>query len=309
MRDGGDEVSNVIVTGGAGYIGAHTCKALFMAGFTPVVVDNLETGHRDNVQFGKLVDEYINNQSAMETVRAMFNPVGVIHLAALSDVAESMGNPARYEWCNIKATEILASAMKGLPMVFASSASVYASSFHPRSENSAILPGTVYGRTKAEGEALLPDAMRLRYFNVCGAGMLGELPERHEPETHLIPRLLAAIRDGQPFTMSRNGSQIRDYVHVLDVAEANVKALQALLAGARGEAINICTGFGYSVLEVCGHAGKVTRGRLDLQRGPTRLGDCEVLVGDKSKAASAIGWVPRYDLRAAIESAWAGMTR
>jgi UDP-arabinose 4-epimerase len=299
-------MTSILVTGGAGFIGSHTCKALRKAGFAPVSYDNLSRGNADAVKWGELVAGVIAEGRLLRETLARHRPAAVVHFAAFAYVGESTENPALYYRNNVAGTLALLEAMRDCgvgPIVFSSSSSVYGvPAAVPISEASALAPVNPYGATKAICERMLRDfagasAMRwmaLRYFNAAGADPDGEIGERHVPETHVIPLLLdAAAGARDAFTVfgtdypTPDGSCIRDYVHVADLADAHVLALRALLEGAESEAINIGNGRGCSVLELVASARQVTGRAIPVRLGPRRAGDPPVLISDPRRARAA----------------------
>jgi len=313
----------VLVTGGAGYIGSHTAKALQAAGFEPVVFDDLSRGHREMVRFGPLEVGSILDQSRLREVIERYDPVGVIHFAALAYVGESVLEPARYFSTNVAGSAALINELvhaKPLPLVFSSTCAVYGNPLVvPVNERAAIAPLSPYGESKAMVERMLHAShlahalpyIALRYFNAAGADPDGELGEWHEPEPHLIPRVIAAalahetveIHGGDWPTL--DGSCVRDYVHVSDLADAHVLALESLLAGGDSGAFNLSSGLGFSVREViraveaaCGHSIRVNVGER-------RAGDPATVVGIAERAMARFGWQARRStLTQIIEDAW-----
>jgi UDP-glucose-4-epimerase GalE len=315
----------VLVTGGAGYVGAHACKALRHAGYTPVVFDNLSTGHRSFVRWGPFVQGDIRDYAALLAAIHFWKPKAVLHFAAFSSVAESVSDPLKYYDNNLAGSLSLLRAMSDAgcgKLVFSSSCAVYGKPFEvPIRETSRLDPVNPYGASKAMVERSLADHGRahglqwiaLRYFNASGADPDAEIGEMHEVETRLIPRAMMAIQghiDG--FAVfgtdydTPDGTAIRDYVHVSDLAEAHVVALRRLLAGGPGGAFNLGTGRGYSVREVldaiAAEAGQTLR-QVKMARRP---GDPPVLFADATLARSELGFMPVLsDLKSIIRTAWA----
>jgi UDP-arabinose 4-epimerase len=316
----------VLVTGGAGYIGAHACKALARAGFRPVAYDNFVRGHRQAVMWGPLEEGDIADAHRLDDVFTRQRPVAVMHFAALSEVGLSWDDPLGYYRNNVAGSLVLlerAVAHGVRSFVFSSTCAVYGHAARsPLDESVPLAPINPYGRSKLMVEMALRDAaeahgldaMALRYFNAAGASADGEIGEDHEPETHLIPRVLMAARDqsqsigvygtGYP---TCDGSCIRDYVHVDDLASAHVAAVERLLAGGlpgfRG--LNLGTGRGYSVLHVVAEAERVTGRRIRTEVMPPRPGDAPQLIADASEARRLLGWEPRSsDLGTMLETAW-----
>lgn len=311
---------NILVTGGAGYIGSHTCKALRMAGYTPIAYDDLSHGHAEAVKWGPLVQaDILDHETLVATLRT-HAVQGVIHFAGLIAVGESVREPARYHRINVQGTQNLANAIQeagAAPIVFSSSAAVYGiPDTVPIAEDAAQNPISPYGENKRDCERLLSasglPAASLRYFNAAGADPAGEAGERHDPETHLIPLVLDAAIGRRPHITihgedypTPDGTCIRDYIHVSDLAEAHVRALQHLRAGKPGFAANLGTGTGISVREIIEQARRVTGRNIPVEIGPRRAGDPPQLVSDPSRAKSLLGWQPtRSNLASIMDDAW-----
>ncbi len=314
----------VLVTGGAGYVGSVVTEALLARGHGVVVYDNLARGHRDAVPPGvPLVIADVLDAATLGSELREHRIEGVVHLAGLSLVGESVTDPARYYRVNVGGGLTLLDAMRaagvGL-LVFSSSAAVYGDpGKQPIEEDDAPAPATPYGQTKLAleraiawyGRAFGLRGVSLRYFNAAGAG--ARVGERHDPETHLIPLVLqaaAGTRDGVTVHgadyPTRDGTCVRDYVHVLDLAEAHALALDALAAGAPTAAYNLgCGGEGYTVREVIETAAVVTGRRISARVGPRRPGDPATLVAATGRITRELGWRPsRQDLAEIIGSAW-----
>ncbi len=318
-------MTNVLVTGGAGYIGSHTCKALSRAGFTPVTYDNLVYGHEWAVKWGPLEKGDILDTSRLSRVIATYKPVAVIHFAAFAFVGESMENPAKYYRNNVAGTLSLLEAMhkNGVDkIVFSSTCATYGIPEKlPITEDTQQQPINPYGRSKWMIEHILADygdayglkSISLRYFNAAGADLEGELGEYHDPETHLIPLILDTAADRRPnITIygddydTPDGTCIRDYIHVSDLADAHVCAMMGLGDRKLARAYNLGTGNGYSVLEVIDAVRHLTSRDVMVQRGARRPGDPASLVADASRANRDLGWLPKYTkIGDIIESAWA----
>ncbi|MEQ9643554.1 MAG: UDP-glucose 4-epimerase GalE [Alphaproteobacteria bacterium] len=313
----------ILVTGGAGYIGAHTCKALAAAGHRPVVYDNLRTGWRDAVKYGPLIEGDLLDRANLAAAFDEVRPAAVIHFAALSIVGESVTEPELYWRNNVVGTLNLLTAMhhaKVRRIVFSSTAAVYGENQGAAmSEDAPTRPNNTYGATKLAIEAMLADfavahAMRyvvFRYFNVAGADPEAELGEAHVPETHLIPRLLQAAARGEAVRIfgddyiTADGTCIRDYVHVHDIATAHSIACELLSTAGESLTLNLGTGHGQSVRQVLDCVREVTGAELPAQVEARREGDAPVLVCDASRAAEAVGWRPtRSDLRTIVGDAW-----
>jgi len=315
----------ILVTGGAGYIGSHVCAALAERGHRPVAYDSLVTGNRWAVQWGPLVEGDIRDAAALDAALAAHRPAAVVHCAALSEIGEAHRRVHDYFDVNVAGTLSLLRAMQRAgveELVFSSSASVYGESDgRPLAEDRTPRPTNPYGATKLQGEELIRSLSRwsalrgvaLRYFNAAGAHPEAVIGEAHEPETHLVPRILrAALSDG-PVSVDVYGSDydtpdgtcVRDFVHVADLGRAHVAALDHLAAGGEGATLNIGLGAGFSVREVIAAAERVTGRRIDVVARPRRPGDPAVLVADAGRAAGLLGFEPGFrDIEAIIETAW-----
>ncbi len=317
-------MTRILVTGGAGYIGAHTVRALAGAGFEPVVVDSLSKGHRRNVDTARLHVLDLAETDRLADLLAAERAEAVIHFAALIAVGESVRKPELYFANNVGGSLSLFAAMQraGVTrLVFSSSAAVYGTPERiPVAEDAPFAPVSPYGETKAMVEQVLRwldrcrglRSISLRYFNACGADREGLRGEEHDPETHLIPLLLRAVRTGEPVTVfgadyaTPDGTCVRDYVHVSDLADAHVLALKALLAGGGSGAYNVGTGAGCSVRQVLRAVEEVTGRAVPFVPGPRRAGDPPSLVADSSRIRAALGWKPRFtDIREIVATAWA----
>lgn len=315
----------VLVTGGAGYIGSHVCEALAARGHRPVAYDSLVTGNRWAVRWGPLVEGDVRDAARLDAAFAEHRPEAVVHLAALSDIGEAHRRVHDYFDVNVAGTLSLLRAMRRADvaeLVFSSSASVYGESAgRPLAEDHPPRPTNPYGATKLQGEELIRGLGRwgglrgvsLRYFNAAGAHPEAEIGEAHEPETHLVPRILRALLADGPVGVdvygsdydTRDGTCVRDFIHVCDLAAAHVAALDHLAAGGAGETLNVGLGAGFSVREVVAAAERVTGRRIDVVERPRRAGDPAVLVADPSRAAEVLGFEARVrDLDAIVETAW-----
>ncbi|MCA1285815.1 UDP-glucose 4-epimerase GalE [Salipiger bermudensis] len=317
-------MSNVLVTGGAGYIGSHACKALKAAGFTPVTYDNLVTGWKDAVKFGPFEQGELSDRSRLDAVFAQYQPVAVMHFAALSQVGEAMSEPGRYWRNNVEGSLTLieaATAAGCLNFVFSSTCATYGE--HDNvvlDEGTPQEPLNAYGASKRAVEDILRDfgaayglkSVIFRYFNVAGADPEGEVGEHHRPETHLIPVMLEAI-DGKRPALTINGTDydtpdgtcIRDYVHVMDLVDAHVLGLKWLQDGKESRVFNLGTGQGFSVREVIDASGAVTNREVPYSEGPRRAGDATKLVSGSTRAAAELGWTPdRSTMPQMIADAW-----
>jgi UDP-arabinose 4-epimerase len=311
----------ILVVGGAGYIGPHVCKALKEADLTPVVYDNLSNGHDWAVKWGPLVKGELSDAKALDEVFTKYRPKGVIHLASCICVKESMDNPEKYHQNNVEGTRSLLEAMvrnKVDQIVFSSSAAVYG---HPEqeqiSESHPCKPINFYGETKLLAEQILADffkdyqlrSVTLRYFNAAGADESGEIGEAHTPETHLIPQAIFAALNNTTFKIfgtdhpTADGTPIRDFIHVSDLAKAHVLALQWLINGGTKISINIGSGKGYSVKEVLA-AIEQKVGPFAQEIAPRNPFDPPILVADISVANKILNWTPTMsDLDTIISSA------
>ena len=301
----------ILVTGGAGYVGSAVCKALHAAGYLPVTYDNLSRGHRWAVQWGPIEEGDLADRERLDAVLSRHNVSAVIHMAAFAYVGESVTEPELYHQNNVANSMTLLDAMRdcGLgAIVFSSSCVVYGEPVRtPIDETHGRSPVNPYGDTKKLVEDTLElrgktDSLQwaaLRYFNAAGASPEGEIGEDHNPETHLIPLAIdAAIGARGPIEVfgtdypTPDGTAIRDYVHVADLADAHILALKYLIGGGPSDAFNLGTGNGHSVREVIAAVERAT-GSSDISRpGARRIGDPAMLVADASKAKSTLDWNP-----------------
>lgn len=302
----------VLVTGGAGYVGSHCCKAFAVAGWNVVTLDNLSRGWPDAVRWGPLIKCDIRNSVAVRAALEMYKPDLVAHFAALAYVGESVADPAIYYDNNTGGTLALLDAMRAagcLRLLFSSTCASYGIPIRtPIDETHPQGPINPYGWSKMIIERMLEgfgsaygmSSVSLRYFNAAGCDPDGELGERHEPETHAIPLAIeAARRPDRPFTIlgtdfpTADGSAVRDYVHVNDLAQAHLLAGE-MMAGREGTYVfNLGTGIGTSVFELIQAVTRVTRNDPVVRRGPRRLGDPPMLVASFAKAQRELGWTPR----------------
>jgi UDP-arabinose 4-epimerase len=314
-----------LVTGGAGYIGSHTCKALRRAGFDPISYDNLGRGNPESVKWGALEIGDLADGDRLRETFARYRPAAVVHFAALAYVGESTENPSAYYRNNVGGTATLLDAMREAgvgKLVFSSTCAVYGTpETTPISESTPYAPINPYGVTKMICEQMFRECalasplnfISLRYFNAAGADPEGEIGECHEPETHAIPLLLdVAAGDSSSFTIfgddypTADGSCIRDYIHVTDLADAHVKALRFLLDGAVSTALNLGTGRGWSVRELVDSVQRVTNRDIPVKIGPRRSGDPPVLIADAVRARDQLSWQPHYsDLAIQVAHSWA----
>jgi UDP-arabinose 4-epimerase len=317
-------MSTILVTGGAGYIGSHTCRELARQGYAPVVFDNLSEGHRWAVRYGPLVEGDLADTDRLCRTLEQTRPAAVVHFAAHAYVGESMRDPLKYFRNNVAGTISLLEAMQAVRvgrLVFSSTCATYGiPSAIPIGEDQPQVPVNPYGESKRFVERMLEWTARtrgleyvvLRYFNAAGADEEGELGESHDPETHLVPLAIHAalgLRDrldvfGTDYA-TPDGTAIRDYIHVTDLARAHVAALQHLERGGASGAFNLGTGVGVSVREVIRTVEHVSRREVPVLEGPRRAGDPEVLVADPRRARTVLGWQPRCsDLTTIVETAW-----
>ncbi len=316
---------NVIVTGGAGYIGSHACKALAASGFSPVTYDNLSIGNRWAVKWGPLELGDILDTGRLDEVFKAHRPVAVMHFAALAQVGESVSEPSLYYRTNVTGALNLLDACRahGVPVfVFSSSCAVYGSPDKlPITEDAPKAPISPYGASKLMVERILADFeisnglryMGLRYFNAAGADPDGEIGECRNVETHLIPLVLDAIEGSRPPVKvlgndypTPDGTAIRDYIQVTDLAETHVRALELLMTGGPSKILNLGTGRGYSVREVIDTAIEITGRPVPHENAPRRLGDPAQLVADSSAARALLGdsITQRSSLDHIVETAW-----
>lgn len=316
-------MAKILVTGGAGYIGSHCCKALAAAGHEPLVFDNLATGHREAVKWGRLIEGDMRDADALCGAFAATRPQAVIHLAALSLVGESATHPERYYAVNVGGTLNLLEAMRRADvraLVFSSTCAVYGEPDRvPMTEDLPRQPINTYGATKHAAERMMEDfdaahgirSVRLRYFNAAGADPAAEIGEWHEPETHLIPLILDAALGRRPAISvfgtdypTPDGTAIRDYIHVMDLAHAHVAALAHLIAGGASAAVNLGTGTGASVREAIRTVESVTGHKVLAREEPRRAGDPPALVADPRRAEALLGWRAKAGLTTMVEDAW-----
>lgn len=319
----------ILVTGGAGYIGSHACKALALAGYRPVTYDNLVHGHRWAVRWGPLEVGDLTDASRLDAVIAAHRPEAVLHFAAHSAAGESVTEPGKYYANNVFGLLSLLGAMRraGLEnLVFSSTAAVYGTPCYvPIDERHPQAPINPYGASKMMAERLLADfagahgirSVALRYFNAAGADPGGEIGEAHDPETHLIPIVLetaAGLRRevavfGDAYD-TRDGTCIRDYIHVSDLADAHVLALRWLVGQTGAHAFNLGNGEGFTVREVVEEARRVTGRDIATRIEGARAGDPAVLVADAARARAVLGWRPRFHtLGSQLTDAWRWLAR
>lgn len=314
---------HVLVTGGAGYIGSHTVLRLAAAGYEVSVLDDLSTGHRSAVPEGCTLHHVdLSDGPATAATVAAVRPDAVVHFAGAIEAGLSMTDPARFYRVNVVGSFHLAESLRTLgcpPVVYSSSAAVYGDpDLVPITEDAAQRPTSVYGRTKLDTEGLFAAyrdayglrAIALRYFNAAGARPGGGVGEAHKIETHLVPLAIRAVKSGQPMTIFGNdyptpdGTCVRDYVHVDDLADAHLLAVRALLGGAPGEPYNVGVGVGFSVRQVLDSVGRVLGSPVPQRSAERRPGDPAELVADSTRIRAALGWSPAYtDLDAIVATA------
>ena len=313
----------VLVVGGAGYIGSHTCLDLANKGYKPVVFDNFSNGHREFVKWGPAEEGDIRDRARLDEVLAKHKPSAILHFAALIEVGESVKDPVSFYENNVIGTLTLLSAAQATGInafVFSSTCATYGlPQSVPLDETHRQVPINPYGRTKYIVEQALADydqykslrSVVLRYFNAAGADFEGRIGEWHQPETHAIPLAIdAALGRRQGFKVfgsdyeTRDGTCVRDYIHVLDLADAHVRAVQYLIDGGESVALNLGTGTGTTVRELLGAIEDVSRKPFPVEYIGRREGDSHTLVANNDKARDVLGWVPQYDLSRIIQSAW-----
>jgi len=314
----------VIVAGGAGYIGSHTCKALKGAGYEPVVVDDLASGHEWAGRWGPLEQGNIGDRAFLRSIFERYEPTAVLHFASFIEVGESVRDPAKFWRNNAFGTFELLDAVReaGISrLIFSSTAAVYGEpETVPIPTDHPLAPINAYGRTKLAVEHTLRDFevayglrwVALRYFNACGADPECEVGEAHDPETHLIPLALDAVT-GRRAELSvfgtdyptPDGTCVRDYVHVTDLANAHVRALDYLKSGGAARAFNLGTGSGYSVRQVLDTVAAVTGLQMPARDAERRPGDPPSLVADPSDSTEVLGWKPEHSsLEEIVRTAW-----
>ena len=313
----------VLVVGGGGYVGSHAVAELLRQGFGVRVYDDFSRGHRDAVPEALIREGALEDRARLRAVFAEAPVAAVMHFAALAYVGEGERDPESYWRNNVAGTLSLLSAMReaGVArLIFSSTCATYGDPVQlPMDETHPQAPVNAYGRTKRACEELIRDferayglrAVIFRYFNAAGADPAGGLGERHDPETHLIPLVFEAVETGRPLQVFGNdyatpdGTCVRDYVHVSDLARAHVRGLERLLAGGAGGAFNLGTGRGHSVREVIRSVERVTGRSVPWVLAPRRAGDPAELVGSARKANEELNWWPAFtELDAIVETAW-----
>ncbi|MBD3380123.1 MAG: UDP-glucose 4-epimerase GalE [Candidatus Omnitrophica bacterium] len=314
----------ILITGGAGYIGSHVNKELSRKGYDTIVLDNLVHGHEESVKWGKLVKGDLSDEDLLDDIFGNNDIEAVMHFAAYAYVGESVEDPQKYYLNNVKNALNLLKALNASDtrhFIFSSTCATYGVPEEvPITEDHSQKPVNPYGRGKLMIERVLRDYSEayglkyasLRYFNAAGADPGTEIGEDHDPETHLIPLVLAAASGARENVEiygtdypTPDGTCVRDYIHVSDLAGAHIKALENLKRTSQSDVFNLGNGNGFSVREVISAAEKVTGSKINAVEAPRRPGDPAVLVGSAQKAREILGWQPRYDdLSAIIETAW-----
>jgi len=317
-------MTNILVTGGAGYIGSHCCKELHRRGFHPIVLDNLVYGHRENLKWGDFFEGDLSNPEDLNKCFKKFKIDAIMHFAAYAYVGESVTDPMKYYGNNVRNTiHLLEAALKYNVnyFVFSSTCATYGNPESvPLDENHPRNPINPYGNTKKIIEDILTDCesaygikfISLRYFNAAGADPQGEIGEKHIPETHLIPLVLdvaagkrKAIQVFGNDYATPDGTCVRDYIHVNDLAAAHLLALEQLMDGGPSDVFNLGQGQGFSVKEVIEHAAAITGKTIPIIETNRREGDPPVLIASNAKAARQLGWQPEFsNLEDIIQTAW-----
>jgi UDP-glucose 4-epimerase len=316
-------MSNILVTGGAGYIGSHTCLALAQNGFRPVVFDNLVNGHRGFVQWGPFEQGDVRDRDRLDEVISAYQPAAIIHFAGLIEVAESINNPIGFFDNNVSGSVTLfaAALQAGIDkLIFSSTAATYGVPLQiPIPETHPQVPISPYGTSKWLVEKILSDlgsyanlrSVILRYFNAAGADIDGRIGEWHNPESHVIPIAIEVAQGKRP-VFKINGSDYstsdgtcnRDFIHVSDLADGHVHSLKYLLSGGESIALNVGTGRGTSVKQLVDIIETISGTPLPTEYGPRREGDPAELIADNARAIRTLGWEPHHDLTSIIRSAW-----
>ncbi len=305
--------SRILVTGGAGYIGSHTSKSLATNGFEPICYDNLSTGHREFVKWGPLVVGNLHDTNLLVKIMQKYKPAAVIHFAASAYVGESVDNPFKYYQNNVGGTLSLLEAMQKTNIrniVFSSTCATYGMpnpNHHLIDEDCPQSPINPYGQSKLMIEKILNDLAKqnkisqisLRYFNAAGADKDGEIGEKHDPETHLIPLAIESALEGNLLNIygtdypTPDGTAIRDYIHVEDLADAHIKAVEAILLTPKSEFINLGTGKGFSVSEIIRALDSLGL-HVNFKNTNRREGDPAYLIASANKAMQLLNWKPKY---------------
>ncbi|MBO8160720.1 MAG: UDP-glucose 4-epimerase GalE [Thermosipho sp. (in: Bacteria)] len=313
----------ILMAGGAGYIGSHVCKMLYEKGYEVIVYDNLSHGFKNFVKWGEFVPGDISDEKLLDNIFKNYEIDAVMHFCAYIEVGESVIDPQKYYINNVESTLILLKTMlkNGIKkFIFSSTAAVYGLPEKiPIKEDDPKQPINPYGKSKWMIEQILEDydkayglrSIRFRYFNAAGADESGEIGEAHKPETHLIPLIFDAalgVREnikifGTDYD-TRDGTCIRDFIHVNDLADAHIKGLEYLLSGEGTNYFNLGSGEGYSVKEVIEKVKEITKRDFEVIETDRRPGDPPYLIADSEKASKVLGWKPKYDLNMIIETAW-----
>lgn len=316
-------MKNILVIGGAGYIGSHVVKMLTAKGYTPIVFDNLSKGHKEAVPNFPLEVGDLGDKARLADVFKKYQIEAVMHFAAFIEVGESVKEPSKYYHNNVAQVLNLLDAMVENNIkyfIFSSTAATFGEPIHNSiAENHPQLPINPYGNTKLMVEKMLADfdtayglkSTTLRYFNASGADDSGTIGESHSPETHLIPLVLQVAAGKRPAIKvfgtdypTPDGTCIRDYVHVNDLARAHILALEKMVKENKRDHFNLGSGSGFSVAEIIKEAKKITAVDFKVELAPRRAGDPAVLIADSSKAQKLLGWQPEYSLSRIIETAW-----
>jgi len=316
-------MTNILVTGGAGYIGSHTCLALSERGYTPVVYDSLVNGHREFVQWGPFEQGDIRDQQRLEQVIQAYKPAAIVHFAGLIEVAESITNPIAFFDNNVSGSlALFACALRaGIDkVVFSSTCATYGIPQEiPMRESHPQSPISPYGTSKLLVEKLLADlstfqnlrSVILRYFNAAGADLKGRIGERHNPESHVIPIAIDVARGARPVFRiygsdypTPDGTCIRDFIHVADLADAHARGIDYLLGGGASVALNLGTGQGTSVKQLVHVIERMSNIRLPIEFAARREGDPPQLIADNTKAKMTLQWQPFQQLEDIVKSAW-----
>lgn len=315
---------NILVTGGAGYIGSHMVDMLIKQGYKVIVLDNLSTGYKDSVVDAELIVGSVENRQLLEGIFSKYNFAAVMHFAGFIQVGESVKNPSKYYQNNLMASLVLLDVMQKYNvknLIFSSTAAIYGEpQYIPIDISHPKNPCNPYGKSKWMFEQILSDydkayglrSIALRYFNASGADPDARFGEKHNPETHLIPLLIqvvlaqrAAISIYGNDYSTPDGTCVRDYIHVIDLCKAHLLSLEELLNGATSTAYNLGNEQGYSVLEVVRVVEEVTRKKIKIEFAPRRVGDPAVLIADSSRAKQELGWQPEFpDLKKIVQHAW-----
>lgn len=317
-------MAKVLVIGGAGYVGSQAAKSLVRAGHEVLLFDNLSTGRQELARFGEFVKGDILDREAVKAVFQKFHPEAVMHFAARSLVGESVKDPSIYYQNNLTGTfevlEVARAQPKPPVFIFSSTCSLYGSTDEPITEEQPLNPINPYAKTKGMIEAMLADYEQayglkfcsLRYFNAAGCDSEGEVGEWHEPESHLIPRLLLHTLNPASYPVQIFGSDyptpdgtcVRDYIHVEDLAAAHIGAMEYLLRTGKSEIVNLGTTTGSSVKQVIAMVEKVTAKKMQIPVSARREGDPPFLVAGSRKAEKLFGWKPKHDLESIVRTAW-----